>query len=174
MLPAVLEKLVAFVQPFADVYSENKVLSVGTTMLHIGGLLAGGGLAIATDRSVLRMPIQDGAGQRSVLDDLASTHKLVIGSIGVLLISGLMFLAADLKTFFTSTVYWIKMAAVALLLLNGLRLWRAESRLQKSVTLVPGSAPMPEAEWRALRGGAITSLVLWFVVMALGVVLEGS
>lgn len=171
---SLVEKLVTAAQPFADIYSENKVLSVGTTMAHIGGLLAGGGLAIATDRSVLRMPLHDGAGQRSVLDDLASTHKLVITSIAVLLASGLMFLAADMKTFLVSPVYWIKMGAVLLLLLNGLRLWRAEARLQKSVSLGNDGEPMPAGEWRALRGGAITSLVLWFAVMALGVVLEGS
>ncbi len=174
IFPALLEKLIALAQPFADVYAEHKVLSIGTTMLHIGGLLAGGGLAIATDRAVLRMPSQYGVGQRAVLDDLATTHTLVVSAIGVLLVSGLMFLAADVKTFLTSPVYWVKMSGVFLLLLNGLRLWRAEGRLQQSVSKSGGTEPMPPAEWRALRGGAITSLVLWFAVMALGVVLEGS
>lgn len=174
ILPELVEKLTALAQPFADVYSDSKVLSVGTTMLHIGGLLAGGGLAIATDRAVLRMPATNGAGQRAVLDDLASAHKLVIGAIAVLAISGLMFLAADIGTFLVSPVYWTKMTAVLLLLLNGLRLWRAEGRLRKSVAQTGTEEPMPAAEWRALKSGAIASLVLWFAILALGVVLEGS
>ena len=174
ILPAFIDRVAALVQPFADFYADSKPLAIGTTVAHIGGMLAGGGLAIATDRAVLRMPLHDGRGQRAVLEDLASTHRLVIGSITVSLISGLAFLAADLKTFLASPVYWTKMGAVLLLLLNGLRLWRAEGRLQKSAIASDGTAPMPPAEWRALRGGAITSLVLWFAVMLLGVVLEGS
>jgi len=174
IFPAMVEQLIALAQPFADVYADSKVLSTGTTMLHIGGLLAGGGLAIATDRAVLRATQLNGAVQRAVLEDLASTHKLVVSAIGVLLVSGLMFLAADVKTFLTSPVYWVKMSGVFLLLLNGLRLWRAEGRLHKSVSSSTSPDALPPAEWRALRGGASTSLVLWFAVMAMGVVLEGS
>ena len=173
ILPDLVAKLIDFTQPFAAVYADSKVLSVGTTLMHIGGLLAGGGLAIATDRAVLRVSPLDGLMQRNVLEDLASTHKLVIGAIAVIVVSGLMFLAADAKTFLVSPLYWIKMSAVALLLLNGLRLWRAESRLQKSFSLLAAAEPMPTSAWRALRGGAVTSLVLWFSVMTLGVVLAG-
>ncbi|MEO7362035.1 MAG: hypothetical protein ABI120_17015 [Gemmatimonadaceae bacterium] len=174
IFPALVKQLIALAQPFADVYADNKVLSIGTTMLHIGGLLAGGGLAIATDRAVLRATPLHGAAQRAVLEDLASTHKLVVSAIGVSVVSGLLFLAADVKTFLTSPVYWVKMAGVLLLLVNGLRLWRAEGRLRKSMSMSASPEALPAAEWQALRGGAITSLVLWFAVMALGVVLEGS
>jgi fumarate reductase subunit D len=169
-----VEGIAAIVQPFADIYSNSKPLSVGTTIAHVGGLLAGGGLAITTDRAVLRMPLGDAAGQRAVLEDLATTHTLVITSLGTIVVSGLMFLAADVKTFLVSPLYWVKMACVAILLLNGLRLWRAEHRLGHSTRILEASAPMPAREWRALRVGAITSLVFWFVIMALGVALESA
>lgn len=171
---ALLDKLTTLAQPFADVYADSKVLSVGTTMLHIGGLLAGGGLAIATDRAVLRMPLHDGTGQRAVLNDITSTHRLVVGALVIIAASGLMFLAADVGTFLVSPIYWAKMLAVLLLLANGIRLWRAESSLKRSTNLSADNEPMPVAEWRALRASAITSLGLWFVILALGVVLEGS
>jgi fumarate reductase subunit D len=169
-----LAQLIDFFQPYASFYNDHKALAMSTTVAHVGGMLAGGGLAIATDRAVLRMPLNDARGQRSVLEDLATTHSLVIGSLVVLLASGLMFLAADIKTFAVSPVYWSKMATVFLLLLNGLRLWKAEGRLQKSMASLSVEQVMPEREWRSLRAGAITSLLLWFLIMTLGVILGNS
>ena len=169
-----LEQLDAFLQPFATAFADSKLLSMSVTVVHVGGMLAGGGLAITTDRAVLRMPEHNAAGQRAVLDDLSATHKMVIASLVVIGLSGLTFLAADIKTFAVSPLYWTKMFMVFLLLLNGLRLWSAEGRLKKSVLSLPHAAPMPLREWRALRIGAITSLVLWFTIMALGVILGNS
>lgn len=170
----IVETLTHLCQPFADIYSDSKPLSVGTTIVHVGGLLAGGGLAITTDRAVLRMPLNDAVGQRNVLTDLAATHSLVITALGALVVSGLMFLAADVKTFLVSPLYWAKMGSFLLLMLNGLRLWRAEDRLAHSTRMLDASEPMPISDWKSLRAGAITSLVLWFLIMALGVVLESA
>ena len=171
---ALVESLAALVQPFADLYGNNKAISTATTMVHLSGLLGGGGLAIATDRAVLRMPLDNARGQRAVLDDLATTHTLVIAALIAIVVSGLLFLAADIKTFAVSKLYWSKMSLVFLLFLNGLRLWRAEGRLRVSLVSLGEAEPMPVHEWQALRGGAISSLVLWFVIMLLGVALTSS
>ena len=169
-----LADIAAFVQPFADAYANSKAMSATTTAVHIGGLLAGGGLAIATDRTVLRTSLNDGLAQRAVLTNLASTHKLVVTALVAIVISGLAFLSADIKTFGVSPVYWTKMALVALLLLNGLRLRRAEARLQHSAVTLDNVEPVSPRDWRALRQSATTSLILWFTIMVLGVVLANS
>ena len=174
MPASILSALIDVLQPYASFYNDHKALSVSTTVAHVGSMLAGGGLAITTDRAVLRMKPHDARGQRDILEDLATTHSLVITSLVVLLVSGVMFLAADVKTFTLSPLYWAKMAGVFLLLINGLRLWRAEGRLNKSLHELAQTDAMPEGEWRSLRAGAITSLVLWFLIMAMGVVLGNS
>ncbi|MEP6780067.1 MAG: hypothetical protein ABJC26_09275 [Gemmatimonadaceae bacterium] len=174
MIAISLEQITTLLQPIADVYANSKALSATTTAVHIGGLLGGGGLAIATDRAVLRTPKFDGLAQRNVLIDLSGTHKLVVTALSAIVLSGLVFLAADIKIFAVSPVYWIKMSLVALLLLNGLRLWRIESRLKASTALGNAADPLPDNEWRALRQSATISLLFWFAIMILGVVLANS
>ena len=169
-----VNQVAAIVQPFADFYASSKAMSAVTTTLHIGGLLAGGGLAIATDRAVLRVPRDDWRAQRTALFDLAATHRLVIGALVAMGLSGAMFLAADVKTFAVSRVYWIKMALVLVLLLNGLRLRRAETRVNRSTQEAGADALVSPPEWAVLRQSAILSLLLWFTIMTLGVVLANS
>ncbi len=171
---ALVNQIAAFVQPFADFYASSKALSATTTTLHIGGLLAGGGLAIATDRTVLRIPLDDSRAQRSAVLDLAATHRFVIGALVAIGFSGAMFLAADVKTFAVSPVYWVKMALVLLLLLNGLRLSRAETNVNRSTSDVGREAVVARSEWSVLRQSATLSLLLWFTIMTLGVVLANS
>ncbi len=174
MPAAIVERIAAMVQPFADFYSGSKALSAATTVMHIGGLLAGGGLAIATDRTVLRVSPDNARAQRVALLDLAATHRLVIGALVAIAISGAMFLAADVKTFAVSRLYWTKMAFVFALLLNGLRLWRAETRVNRSTRELGDAAAVSAGEWGVLRQSAILSLILWFTIMTLGVVLANS
>ena len=169
-----LEQITAFVQPFADVYAGSKAMSATTTAIHIGGLLGGGGLAIATDRAVLRTSRSDGVAQRNVLVDLSGTHSLVVMALAAIVLSGLVFLLADIKTFAVSKVYWAKMTLVALLLINGVRLWKIESRLNAAAVVGDGMQPLPDSDWRALRQSATVSLLFWFTIMVLGVVLANS
>jgi hypothetical protein len=61
-------------------------------------------------------------------------------------------------------------------LINGLRLRRAESRVLASVggiSIHTSTMPVhfPTREWDAVRGAAVTSFVLWCVLVVLGVVL---
>jgi hypothetical protein len=85
----------------------------------------------------------------------------VIASLVLIMASGILLFASDFETFLSSRFFWIKMALVVLLMLNGAWLWRAERR---AVSGDPGA-------WRTLRVTAVTSMTLWFLTTLGGVAL---
>ena len=54
MMIAPPEALVSLFQPWNDFYAHSKLAETIVTFLHVGGVLLGGGLAIAADRGTLR------------------------------------------------------------------------------------------------------------------------
>ncbi|MGV3709620.1 MAG: hypothetical protein ACO1Q7_12335 [Gemmatimonas sp.] len=180
MLLQITEQLVALTQPFADIYADSKPLMVAVTALHLGGLLAGGGLAIGTDRTILRTSPANPIDARRTIEETGATHRYVVPALAAIVLSGLAFLAADIRTFIASPVYWIKMACVAALLLNGLRMVRTERALQSAFDPAPAATTADAANavspllWKRLRASARTSLVLWFVILLLGVLVANS
>ena len=137
-----------------ELYSNSAIWRSAVLYAHIGGILVGGGVAIATDRLTLISPPND-AGQLRVV---GGVHRLVVGAIALIAMSGLLMLAADLDTFLVSRVFWAKMLLVVLLLMNGLRLVKAEHAARA------GDA----SGWARLRGASMTSLVLWLLIALLG------
>lgn len=160
----VLASISDLVAPWARLYGDSRVLSTGVTFLHIGGLLLGGGCAVAGDRMSLRFRSLDPACQHTHLDELAGLHRPVLAGLTVTLVSGFLLLAADLETYANSIVFWAKMGLIVLLLINGIQLQRAERALHKEST-------RPEHRWVPIRRAAIVSLSLWFTVSLLGVAL---
>jgi len=158
------ESIVQFFQPWNDYYSHSKGAETVVQFLHIGSLLLAGGLAITTDRGTLRAVRGVLTDRSQHLRELAAVHRWVITGLVVVVISGLAMLTADIETFFGSWIFWTKMALVALLLVNGLMMMRAETVLAKD------AAPASPA-WASLRRGAVASLALWFIITALGVAL---
>jgi len=79
-------------------------------------------------------------------------------------LSGVALLAGDIETFWGSWIFWVKMALVVLLLLNGLVMTRTEAALARDSS--DGSPA-----WRTLHRTAVTSLGLWFVISLAGVAL---
>ena len=154
--------VVSLVQPWADFYSDSHLAQTIVTFAHIGGLVVGGGVAIAADRATLR--VASDVDRRRHLLEIAQTHALVITSLAVVVISGLLLLASDLETFWGSPIFWTKMALVLLLLVNGARMRRIE-RIAAHDTAVPST------HWGAFRGAAIASLVLWLVITLAGTAL---
>ncbi|MDB4905313.1 MAG: hypothetical protein JWO05_97 [Gemmatimonadetes bacterium] len=150
-----VETLSDAVKPWSELYSHSKVVSVAVTFAHLGALLVGGGIAVAADRSTLRVAAGDADAERRHLLDLAGTHRVVIGALVVTVLSGVLLFASDVETFAVSLVYWSKMALVLALLGNGLLMQRAERG----------------ARWGALRRSAVISLALWLLITLLGVVL---
>lgn len=156
--------LVNFLQPWNDFYSHSKAAVTVVTFLHIGGLLLAGGLAIAADRGSLRA-MRLAAGERThYMRELASVHRWVLTGLVVVVASGVALLTADIETFFGSWIFWTKMALVVLLLLNGLRMTRAEDALRQD-------ASAESQHWQSLHRAAVASLGLWFVIAAFGVAL---
>lgn len=142
---------------WTELYSNSAALRTAILFLHVGGLLIGGGCAIAADRLTLTSPPDDPLPLRAI----AGVHRLVVVALALMLVSGLSMLAANLETYVVSPVFWTKMLLVVLLLMNGLRLVRAEAAAREH-------AP---SGWRRLRGAAMTSLVLWLLITLLGATL---
>jgi hypothetical protein len=142
-------------EAWTELYSSSAVIRTAVTFAHVGGVLFGGGCAIAADRATLRADPGDSAQLRL----LAQTHRAVLIGLAFVATSGLLLLAANLETYLTSRLYWTKMLLVVFLLMNGLRLTRAEGAARA------GAA----SGWARLRGASQTSLILWFLIALLGV-----
>jgi hypothetical protein len=148
-------------QTWASFYANHAAIRTLVAFAHVGALIAGGGLAFATDRIMLTWVVDDGSSRRSLLERLQSTHGPVIGSLVLITISGFLLFASDFETFLYSKFFWSKMGLVALLVINGRVLWGAERRALSG----------DHRAWRTLRLSAIASLALWFLTTLGGVAL---
>jgi uncharacterized membrane protein len=146
---------------WSSLYANHAALRSAVTFAHIGGLLCGGGSAIAADRGMLIALRQDASARRAQLAALAGTHRVVMIGLAVVIASGLLIFAADVDTFFHSWFFWIKMGLIVALLGNGLVLQSAERRALKGA----------HEAWGRLRATAVASLALWFLTTLAGAVL---
>ena len=162
MLAAPPAPLVSFLEPWATFYGDSLFTQTIVTFAHVGGLLVGGGIAIATDRATLRMTSD--VDRRRHLLEIAHIHRAVVTALVIVILSGIALATADLEAVWGSWIYWVKMLLVALLLANGARMRRIEQ----------GAMPEPVitgAQWSALRGSAMASLILWLAITLAGVAL---
>jgi len=150
-----------FFTSWASLYANHAIVKTLVAFFHVGALIAGGGLAVASDRSVLIGAADDEFARRSLLESLEGTHRMVIGSLVLIGISGFLLFASDYETFLYSRFFWIKMALVAALAVNGALLMRAERRA------IGGD----ERAWRTLKTTAVASITLWFLTTLGGVAL---
>lgn len=162
-----LETIEAVLKPWSDWYSHSKTAQAGIEYLHVGGLLVGGGFALASDRAALRALAANLEQRTHVLKDFSSIHRPVVMALTVSLISGLLMLASDAGTFLVLPVFWVKMTLVILLLANGYLVMRTEQRLNADPA--PGNRA-----WQRLRFGAIASITLWLGTTLAGVILLNS
>ena len=125
---------------------------------HIAGLVVGGGAAIVADRGVLAAIKRGDVERHSLLNSVRNTHAVVLAGLVAVMASGVLLLAADLDTYLTSRLFWTKMALIALLMINGLVLTRAERRASAGDTV----------SWGTLRWTAISSLALWLLATLTG------
>ncbi len=148
-------------QTWSSFYANHAAIRTLVAFVHVGALIAGGGLAVATDRALLTAVRTDESSRRSLLETLQGAHTLVVGSLVLITISGLLLFASDFDTFLYSRFFWIKMGLVALLVINGVVLWGAERRALLG----------DDRAWRRLRASATASIVLWFLTTLGGVAL---
>ena len=149
------------VETWASMYSNSWALRSGISFAHIGGLVGAGGCAIAADRATILASGRGREDRVEHLETLHAVHRIVVAGLVIVAISGGLLLLADLDAYLHAAVFWIKMAAVVALTVNGARLVAAGRKA------IVGA----DAEWSALRRASVASLVLWFVTTLLGTVL---
>lgn len=156
--------LVELLKPWAEFYGDSTATATIVEFMHVGGLLLAGGLAIAADRHTIRALKLAAHERGGHLRELATVHRWVLSGLAVIATSGVALVTADIETFWSSPIYWIKMLMVAVLLYNGYVMTRVEQALS-----VDASEESPS--WRKLHRVAVRSLVLWFTTAALGIAL---
>jgi hypothetical protein len=145
------------VQAWTDIYSNSKILQTFILFAHLGGLLIGAGCAVAADRlTLLAAP-----GDSHQLKAVSGSHRVVLGGLAAMFVSGVLMFTANFDTYFVSRFFWIKMALIVILLINGVRLTRAEEAART------GS----REAWARLRSASFASLFLWVVITLFGAIL---
>ena len=157
--------LVDLAAPWAKVYGHSSVLATIVGFLHVAPIIVGGGLAIAIDRSTLRLRHEEPDARTRHLMELGSAHRTVIGALALSFVSGIALFAADVETFFGSWIFWLKMGLIVLLLANGALMTQAERGLRVA-------AADADLRWRRLHTMALSSLALWLIVTLAGVALQ--
>jgi hypothetical protein len=103
-----------------------------------------------------------GASERaSQLEALRSTHRIVLISLAAVLVSGFFLFAADSDNFLHSILFWVKMAMVVALMVNGVLITRAERRAESDAV----------AGWRWLTITSTISVALWMLTTLAGAAL---
>lgn len=154
-LPSAIQPLVA---SWSSYYGDHQMVSVTLRYLHLASTLISGGSALVLDRKVLRAAQADSGARRAILQELRGSHRVVVPSLVMVALSGLLLTAADADTFLASNLYWAKIGAVALLMLNGGLLLAAEGAAERS----------GGAAWGRLMATAVASLALWLLTLYLG------
>ena len=163
----------AFVEPWRRIFSHSPLLSTVILFGHLGGLLAAGGLTVASDRATLRLDPHDEADRRRHLTDLAHLQAPIWIALVVALLSGALLFLADVEAFAASRIFWTKMALVALLVANAVTSARLDAALRRDPA---GSASSTGSttyarRWRRRRAVAIASAMLWFGLVLIGAAL---
>jgi hypothetical protein len=154
----VLSHLLAW---WTSLYANHAALRTAVEFTHIGGVVAGGGSAIAADLATFRAAREGPAPRTAHLQFLTRTHGIVLAGLGALFVSGVLQFASDVDTFLYSRVFWLKMGLVVLLLINGALLLRAGRQA------TAGGA----RAWARVQHVAIASLVLWALTTLAGAAL---
>jgi hypothetical protein len=87
----------------------------------------------------------------------------VLGGLALSFASGVLLFLSDVDEFLGSPFFWIKLALIGLLLVNGFLMTRTEQALNAGGDRV--------ALWGRLRTISILSLILWLATTLAGVVL---
>jgi len=163
---SLLQSAATAAQPWADLYADSTLVKAGVVFLHVGGLVAAGGFALFADRATLRVSGRSARERQAWARELGTLHRPVLIGLTVVVLSGLLMLAADVEALLPSPFFWAKMAGFVLLLLNGRALERAGRHLAETVD--------DARRWKALRRAALRSAGLWFVVLFLGTLLTSA
>jgi hypothetical protein len=146
---------------WASVYANSAALRSVISFAHVAGLVGGGGCALAADRATLRAYRRAPGGVAAEIHHQHGIHGVVLTGLGVVIVSGILLMFADLDAYLASTAFWIKMGLVVALFVNGSILVRTALRAEAG-----------DAAARAgLRRASIASVILWFATTLVGTAL---
>lgn len=168
----IIPALARFFSPWHDLYGGSTIYPIVTEATHLLAMFVGGGLAVAADRTTLRLAREKRELRKPILTELCYLHRPVLIALFVSLLSGLAFATADIDVFLLSPAFYIKMSLVALLLANGVLLQRTEVSLRRALKDDPERADaFAIRQWDRLRFRSICSMALWMSTLVAGVVL---
>ncbi len=151
--------LAGVIYAWSGYYGNHPFVSVFVRFAHLSAIALGGGSALLTDLWVLKAKNAQLTEKESVFQSLRRIHGYVIPWIAVLVVTGILMTLADFDTFWNSRIYWIKMALVAMLIMNGVTLLLAEHRTRR-IGLAAG--------WRRLVRVSMISFILWITTLFAG------
>ena len=155
--------LARLAEPWNALYSDSKAVSSAVVFLHLVPLLLAGGAALSADRATLRAASGTAEERTRQLGDLARVHALVVGGLALSFASGVLMFLADVDEYLGSPIFWVKLAFVGLLLVNGFMMTRTERSL--------ASGGNETTLWARLRTISLLSQFLWISTTLVGVVL---
>ena len=151
------------IERWARLYNDHKAVSDAVTFAHLAAIMVGGGVAIASDRAALAMAPASDVPYTPPLGGHA-VHRWVVASLAVITISGLGMLFADLHTYISAPLFWVKMGLAVALVGNGWVRMKAEQAVLAGVA----------AARVRFRRTSVASLALWLVILLAGVMLVTS
>ncbi len=166
-----MERIVAWCAPWSALFDHSKWISGSVTGVHIMALFIGGGLAVAADRLTLRVP-SNAAARREQLHEVRSVHDIVLVNVILLFVSGVLLAAADVETFLGSPIFWLKLALVVALVVNGAFLTRVERQLSDRADA--DASVIHDESWSHVRLFAWSSVFLWIATSVVGIVLSNA
>jgi len=146
------------IESWASFFANHGIVRTLIGFMHVGGLLASGGCAVAADRATLLARRLGLSERRLQLGSLKGLHRIVIAGLGLIVISGVLMFASDFETYLYSKLFWTKMALFGLLLGNGALLIRAERQAE--------GGSVQAWSWLILASKA--SIALWFLTTLAG------
>lgn len=153
--------LMHLVDVWTSFYANHALLRTTVSFAHVGGLMLGGGCAVAADLATIEAVREGPIGRSSQLHVLKRTHTIVVIGLTALVVSGLLLFAADADAFLHSRIFWVKMGLMGTLLINGVAMLSGEQRVLRGDTRA----------WTRLHTIAVSSLLLWFLTALAGAAL---
>lgn len=115
---------------WSSYYGNHQLLSVTIRFLHLAAIVLGGGAGLWTDWQVMKAA-RGKLEKEAVMKWLSRAHAYVVPWMAVLALTGVLMMAADTATFFSSKVFWAKIVLVFLLVSNGFALVLLEGRARQ-------------------------------------------
>lgn len=142
-------------------YSDHQMVSLVIRYIHLAALMVGGGTALAIDRVVLGTARRSDHDRRhAAVTALKGSHRVVVPALVVVTATGILMTAADWTTFEASRLFWSKMTAFGLLVINGMVLVGAERHYARHAHVPLG--------WRRVVLASGTSVLLWLLILWIG------